>query len=44
MKKYVITLTTEADLMVLNVNMNQIIRQLIDSGISIGEYTIQEAK
>ncbi len=44
MKKIVITLTTEADLMTVNINMNVMIAQLINAGISFKEYTIQEAK
>lgn len=44
MNKIIITLETEADIMTVNVNMNVLIKQLIEAGLSFKEYTIQEAK
>lgn len=44
MKKIIITLETEADLMTVNINMNVMIAQLINSGYSFKEYTIQKGK
>lgn len=43
MNKLIITLTTEADIIMINKDMNKIIKQLIEANIPVQEYTIQKA-
>jgi len=44
MNKIIITLTTDADVMAVNKDMNEILSKMIDCGILITEYTIQKGK
>lgn len=44
MNKIIITLETEADLIMINKDMNKLLKTLIDANILVSEYTIQEAK
>lgn len=44
MKKIVITLITDADIMGVNYSMQKILQGILKEGLSIAEYTIQESK
>lgn len=44
MKKIVITLSTDADIMGINYSMQKILQEILNEGLRIREYTIQEAK
>lgn len=44
MNKIIITLTTEADLIMINKDMNKLLKNLIECEIAVSEYTIQKGK
>jgi len=44
MNKIIITLTTEADLIMINKDINKLLKELIDANILVSEYTIQKGK
>lgn len=44
MNKIIITLTTDADVMLVNRHMNILLNNLIGSDIVVSEYTIQKGR